>query len=634
VVWCNEAAARLVGLPSPRAAVGRPIIGFVAPETQALVVERITRMAATGQTEPLMAETFVRVDDGRHIEVEVQAWPVGGGTFLVVARDVTEQRLYQRQLAASAQRYRELFDQVPVGVWEEDLSGAKRIVDGLRQQGVTDLAGHLAAHPEVVLACARALRILDVNATALELTGARDKAELLANLHRVFLPESMEEFAVQLVQLASGRRETVTEGWNGTLAGGRRWVAVRGVVAAGHEQDWGRVVVTTTDLTERRQAAEERATLQERLRHAEKLEAVGRLAGGVAHDFNNVLAAILGFAEISLDQVAPGSELHEHQQRIKEAALRARDLVRQILTFGRRDQPEARPLDVPEVVGEALHLARASIPATVAIEAAIDPAAGVALADRTQLHQIVLNLCSNARDAVGAAGHIRVSVEAVALGPGQPDLPAGRYVLLRVRDDGAGMDAATRAHLFEPYLTTKARGHGHGLGLAVVHGIVSAAGGAIRVQSAPGQGSTFDVYLPRVETAPAVTPRPAAVSGGHERVLLVDDDPLVRRSQRRVLQSLGYQVTEATDGQEALDKLRAAPGAFDLVVTDLTMPRLSGVDLARALLAEQPAARVVLCTGFSDAVDDGRAAALGIKALLQKPTDRATLAATLRRALS
>jgi CheY-like chemotaxis protein len=256
------------------------------------------------------------------------------------------------------------------------------------------------------------------------------------------------------------------------------------------------------------------------------------------------------------------------------------------------------------------------------------------LADRTQLHQVVLNLCANARDAVGPRGRIEVAVDAVAAGHGPPELPPGPAVRLRVRDDGEGMDEATRARLFEPYMTTKGRSGGHGLGLAVVHGIVSAAGGAIQVQSAAGQGSTFDVYLPRLPdvAAPAAPPRPLLPRGA-ERILLVDDEPMVRTAHRRLLQSLGYTVTEAVDGEDALGHLRAAPEAFELVLTDQTMPRLDGVGLAQAIRAELPGTRVILCTGYSEGFDEAGARALGVQAMIGKPVERSALAQVVRRVL-
>ena len=637
VVWANDAAAHLTGFATPAALVGNSIFDFVAPESRAIVAARVREMTATGKRVPLVNETFVRHDSGGSVEVEVAAAPIGKELFLVALRDITarneaerERKRAEARLEEREGRYRELFNQVPVGVWEEDLSAAKVIIDALVANGVEHLSAHFKAHPEGVIACARSIRVLDVNDTACEMLRAHDKDELLHNLDRVFLPESMDDFADELVQLAEGRKATLVEGWNGTLDGGRRWVVVRAVVAAGHERDWSRVVLTTVDVTEQRQAREEKALLQAQLRHAEKLEAVGRLAGGVAHDFNNILAAILGFAESTLEELAPGSLAHENQLRICEAALRARDLVRQILTFGRRDRPEPKPVDSAAVVGEALTLARAGIPATVEVVATIDPGAGIVLADRTQLHQIVLNLCSNARDAVGSKGRIEVTLSRADVPDGAP----GAHVRLRVRDDGVGMDEATRSRLFEPYLTTKGPSGGHGLGLAVVHGIVTGSGGTLRVESSPGAGATFDVYLPRHEAVVAPVVKAAVAPRGTGRILLVDDEPLVRSAHRRLLQSLGYTVTEAQDGVEALELVRRGETEFDLVFTDQSMPRLSGSELAQALRTEKPSLRVLLCTGYSDVVDEGSARSMGVSALLAKPVDRLTLATTVQRTLA
>ncbi len=636
----NPAYARLFGFERPEELIGSPILDLIAPSDRERVAEAVRRRSA-GAGAPDRYDVRARRRDGSEFLMEVRA-----STYLsesevhtvVVLRDVTEARAYATRLEERERHFRELFDQVPVGVWVEDLSGAKAIIDALRARGVADLGAHFLEHPEDVAACAQAVKILEVNATACQTVGARDQAELLANLHRVFLPETLGDFAKELLQLAEGRTETLAEGWNGTLQGGRRWVVARGVLAAGHEADWSRVVLTIVDVTERRRAREERARLEERLRHAEKLEALGRLAGGVAHDFNNILVPILGFAELALEESQAGSPLHESQLQIREAAQRARDLVSQILAFSRRDQPEPRPIDAAGVVTKALALARKGIPAPIEFVTRVEAGTGSVLSDATQLHQIVLNLCSNARDAVGSMGRVEVTLAPVEVDDGLPGVPAGRYVLLRVSDDGVGMDEATQARLFEPYMTTKGGTGGHGLGLAVVHGIVTSAGGAIRVESAPRRGSTFEVYLPRLQTQGAAAVAAAAsgssVKRGTERILIVDDEPLVRSTHRRVLQSLGYTVTEAPDALSALELLRREPGGFDLVLTDQSMPILSGADFARQLLAEQPGARVILCSGYSDAIDEPRALALGIRALLVKPVDRIGLAAALRRAFA
>jgi PAS domain S-box-containing protein len=626
----------MFGYQGPEQLVGVPIFDLLDPDEHPRITANV-QARARGEAAPSVFAVRARRRDGAPflIDVHAAAYPEGDGwTTVVVMRDVTAQREAEARVADSERRYRELFDQVPVGVWEEDLSGVKAIVDGLRARGVTDFHEHFRKHPQDAAACAAAARVLAVNATVCRMAGAIDSAQLLANLERVIPPESLPSFVAAVADMAQGKPVTTSEGWNNTLDGRRVWVSMRAALASGREHDWSRLVVTTTDMTERLQAREEREALQDRLRHSEKLEAIGRLAGGVAHDFNNLLAAIMAHTELALIEAPPGaSSMVDSLNVIQEASLRARDLVRQILTFGRKDRPRPEPLDLEKVVTDALVLARTAVPATVALSTRVHRA-GVVLADRTQLHQIVLNLCANARDAVAGNGHIDVELDQVTVGAEVPELKGRSCARLRVRDDGIGMDEATRARLFEPYMTTRAHVGGHGLGLAVVHGIVTSAGGAIAVDSAPGAGSTFDVYLPNVEELPPVAVNPRRASGGHERILLVDDEPLVLSAHRRLLSSLGYAVTVAYDAEQALKQLRASPGAFDLVISDQSMPRMSGFELARALLSEQPRARVMLVTGFSDEVDDARAREHGLKGVLLKPLSREVFDAAIRAALA
>ena len=634
-VVANAAYARLFGYDSPTELIGTPILDLIAVSEHARILDYIRKRSAR---EPLPDRylTAGRRRDGAEfaMEARISDYEEHGQVFTVaVLRDVTEQHAWEQRLAESERRYRELVESVPVGIWEEDLSEVRRILGALGAADAHALRVHLETHPEVVAACAQAVRVIDVNTTACVLVGARSKAELRAHLDDIFVPESLGSFAEELVQLWSGQRPVVVDGWNGTLQGDRRRVAVSVALALGHEHDWERALVTCIDITELWRANEDRAALRERLLESAKHEAIGRLAGGVAHDFNNILAAVLGFAEVSLLQASPGTPLYDAQLQIVEAVRRARDVVRQILTVGRRARPELQPVEVAKVVSDALRLARAAIPATVIVDARIDPQAGVALVDPTQLHQIVLNLCSNARDAVAARGRIELELQAVDAGPGHRGVAEGKYVRLRVRDDGVGMDETTRGRIFEPYMTTKARSGGHGLGLAVVHGIVSQVGGAIVVESSPGRGSTFDIYLTRSdESVPAPPPIPAAGPSGGVRILLVDDDPAVRAVQRQLLESLDHVVVAACDGDEALHLSRTS-GPFDLVVTDQTMPGMTGMELARTLLAERPDAAIVLCTGYADAIDEAQARAVGLRGLLAKPAQRTEIAAMVQRAL-
>jgi len=399
----------------------------------------------------------------------------------------------------------------------------------------------------------------------------------------------------------------------------------------------GEAVVVVRDVGGRLRAEAERAALEDRLRGAEKLEALGTLAGGVAHDFNNVLAAILGHAGALAAELPAGSPGREDAEQIGAVARRARGVVQQILAFARRRPREVRPVDVAGAVREGLALVRTAITASIEIALSLDPDAGAVRADPTDLHQVLLNLSSNARDAMQERGgrlEIEVARAEVPGAAGAPaGLPPGSYVRLSVRDSGRGMDAGTRARAFEPYFTTKPAGGGSGLGLSVVHGIATSLGGAAALDSEPGRGSTVSVWLPRLagiaaEVRPA--PPPAA---GRGRLLLVDDDPLVARAIGRMLESLGYEVTTCGDGASALATFRADPARFDAVLTDQTLPGIHGDELTAALLASRPDLPVFICTGYSERVDEGRARALGARALFMKPLDLGQLAEALRAAL-
>ena len=587
VVWANQAAAQLGGHAHPDELIGKSVFDYVEPGQRAGLATEIAQVFTQGQAKVGSQRTFVR-RNGERFEAELQRFPIGDGLMLVVVRNLEAYRVAERQQRSAELRARAFFDATTEAM------------------GISRLGVHVEA-----------------NRAYAKLFGY-DDPEKLVGLPILDLIDPSEHPRIKELVVRRGRGEDVPDSYSVLARRLDGTTFLMGVKGSSYTDGQDHItIVVVRDITE--QQAEDL-----RLRHREKLEAIGRLAGGVAHDFNNILAAILGNAELSLASLPPGSPLHGNLVTICEATYRAGDLVRQILTFGRRDLPAPRALDLGQVVGEALGLVRAGIPSTVALQVTLRPLGATVIADATQVHQIVLNLCANARDAVGSSGTLEVFLE-----PCQPPRGAapGRWARLRVRDDGAGMDAATRTHLFEPYLTTKSEQGGHGLGLAVVHGIVASLGGLIQVESEVGSGSTFDVFFPLSELPTVAAPRPVVAGGGHEHLLLVDDEPLVRSAVKRLLESLGYQVTVASDGAEALELLRARPGEVDLVLSDITMPRVSGVELARALLVENPGAKIILYTGFSDSIDAAHAKALGLKALLAKPIGREDLAAALRAAL-
>ncbi len=375
-------------------------------------------------------------------------------------------------------------------------------------------------------------------------------------------------------------------------------------------------VAIVLDVTERSRAEEEKRTLESQLRRAQRLESIGTLAGGIAHDFNNILTPIVGHLDLAARRLSPRGPTMRHLRHAQLAAGRAGELVQRILTFSREVEQERQPVGLEALVTETLELLRASIPATVEIRTTFAKEEALVLGDPTQLRQVVLNLCTNAAHAMrDRGGTLELSVDVQgASGRGQ------QWVRLAVRDDGCGMDRPTRERMFEPFYTTKAERGGSGLGMAVVHGIVKGHGGEIEVDSAPGEGCCVTVRLARAHTATAAsTAEPAAAPRGRGTVLFVDDEPSIAALGGEMLRSLGYRVVEVSHPALALERFLASPNAFAALVTDQTMPGMTGCELAREVLALRPELPVLLTTGFSEALLNEAMHELGIRGLLKKP---------------
>ncbi|RZB38358.1 MAG: hypothetical protein SRB2_00106 [Desulfobacteraceae bacterium Eth-SRB2] len=380
--------------------------------------------------------------------------------------------------------------------------------------------------------------------------------------------------------------------------------------------------------------------LEDQVRQAQKIRSIGTLAGGIAHDFNNILFAIIGFTEILLEGALEGSRDRDNLNEILKAAKRARDLVSQILTFSRQSNPDRKPLQIQAIVKEAFEFLRSTIPTTIKFSLKIDDHCGAVMGNSTQLHQIVINLCTNAYHAVQEAdGTIVVSLAEIEFGIGDilnnTGMKPGRYIRLTVSDTGHGMERDVVEQIFDPYYTTKEKGKGTGLGLSVVHGIVKEHGGEIKVYSEQGKGSTFHVFLPVIETR-AETNKTEAIAPfrqGNERILLVDDEEQIVKMQNEMLELLGYHVTPRTSSIETLEAFRVQPDKFDLVITDMTMPNMNGAELASKLVEIRPDIPIIICTGFSEKMSKERADALGIKSFLMKPVFKSDLARTIRNVL-
>ena len=382
----------------------------------------------------------------------------------------------------------------------------------------------------------------------------------------------------------------------------------------------------------------EKWKLEKRLAQAQKMEAIGTLAGGIAHDFNNILSAIIGYTELSLMDTPKDDPMQNNFKQVLKASGRAKELVRQILTFSRRRENELQPIKVNLIVNEAIKLLRASLPSTIQIRHKIESNLTV-LSDATNIHQILMNLCTNSSYAMQENGGIlEVNLSDVDLDSkftGQhPGVKPGKFIKLTVSDTGCGMSPEVSGRIFDPFFTTKKVGQGTGMGLSVVHGIVKSHGGAITVDSLPGQGTTFSLFLPASE-AVSITPEDSVqlMVTGTEHILFVDDEDFQADIAKRLLVRLGYRVTARTDSLEALGLFRQTPDKFDLVITDMTMPAMTGDVLAAKIISIRPDIPVIVCTGYSERIDKEIIKKIGIKELAMKPLVMKDIAEMIRRVL-
>ena len=512
--------------------------------------------------------------------------------------DITERQLAAMALKESQRRYRLLFEGAGDAIYVHDLEG----------------------------------RLLDANQRAWEGLGYAREELLNLTLMDIDTPEC----AAREEQHLEDIREKGSLVYESTHV--RRDARVIPLEITSRLIEFGgqpAVLSVARDISERQQAEQQRRLYEASLLRSQKMESIGTLAGGIAHDFNNILAAIIGHTELAgMEEGLP--QIRRHLDEVLKAGKRARDLVVQILTFSRQD--EARPIKVKNMVNEVLKLLRASLPATIEIRKELG-SDDMVLADPTRIHQVIMNLCTNAAHAMeGQDGVLRVRLEALDLETEMIEGPhvfePGPYVVLSVSDTGSGIPPQIRERIFDPYFTTKEKGKGTGLGLAIVHGIVSGLGGGITVESRPGEGATFRVFLPRIVSRPEkdAVPEPPLPTGS-EHILFVDDEPVLTEIGQQMLELLGYRVTTRTSAVEALELFRRDPARFDLMITDMTMPHLTGERLAKKLMEIRPDIPVILCTGYSEQVSEEQARALGIRAYVLKPLVMKDLAATIRRIL-
>ncbi|MBW2041055.1 MAG: MEDS domain-containing protein [Deltaproteobacteria bacterium] len=521
-----------------------------------------------------------------------------------VLEDVTEQKQIQEAVRRSEQKFRDLFNSVSDLIYTQDLEG----------------------------------RFLSFNQALLHILGYTPE-ELIGRPASDFMkPELKLLYRSEYLQkiLEEGRCQGVTIYF--AKDGRKIYLEYRSVLVKPEGQA-PYISGIARDVTEKMLSERKIKGLEEQILHSKKMQAIGTLAGGIAHDFNNILGIILGNAELALEDVVEKDPVRHHLEEIQTASLRARDVVKQLLSFSRKTEHERKPLRLSPLIKESLKLLRASIPADIAIETRLDETAATVLTDPGQIHQVLINLCTNAAHAMEETGgtltlrlenHVVESTSPSGTAP----LTTGRYVKLTVEDTGSGIDARHLDRIFDPYFTTKEMGKGTGLGLSVVHGIVKDHKGEITVESRPGSGTLFSIYLPAYAgEATHEAEKAATLPTGSERILFVDDEASIVEIGTRLLERLGYRVEGHTHPLDALARFSEDPHGFDLVITDMTMPHLTGDRFIKEILALRPQTPVILCTGFSARINAESAARLGVRCYLEKPLNWSELARSVRKAV-
>ncbi|MCP3891928.1 MAG: response regulator [Desulfobulbaceae bacterium] len=400
-----------------------------------------------------------------------------------------------------------------------------------------------------------------------------------------------------------------------------------------------KVLGNIIDITEQKQGEKEKKYLESRLHQSQKMEAIGTLAGGIAHDFNNILSAILGYAEMAKDECQPGSTISNDLAEVLEAGNRAKKLVSQILEFSRQDDTERMPLEPANIVNKTIKLLRPSLPATIEINQNITPKTGLIFANPTQVHQILMNLCTNAFHAMEmTGGTLDISLKEMTLSREdlvhEPDVVEGTFIQISIGDSGQGVSPMVKDKIFNPFFTTKEVGKGTGMGLSIAHGIVKSYGGFISLYSELGEGAVFHVFLPVIETE--VLPANEIsdqIPTGKERILFVDDEEILAKMGKTMLERLGYHVTVRQNSLEALKTFQDQLDQVDLVITDQTMPGMTGSDLSRRMLQIRPDIPIILCTGYSTIISEEKAKSMGIKAFALKPLAKKDIAKLIRKVL-
>jgi len=593
----NDSFVRMWGYKSKNEVIGKPILHFIQDRKEAEVI--ISSLNKTGKW---VGDYTARKKDGSTFIANANATILSDETGKMVGyqssvQDITERKRAEEALREGEERFRTLFEFAPDAYYLNDLEGT--FING--NKTAEDLLGY------------KREELIGKNFLQLGLLPSED------------LPKAVELLAMNLKGKATGPDELTIINKDGK----RITIEIRTLPININDKDV--VLGIARDISGRKR-------LEVQLRQAQKMESIGTLAGGIAHDFNNILSPIMIHSEMAKMELPSDSPVKHNLREIYKAGERARDMVKQILTFSRKEEGERAEIKITPVLKEVLKMLRSTIPTTIDIQQNLTAESHTVLADPTQIHQILLNLGTNAAHAMREkGGTLKVTLVQEDLdsetAAQYSDLNPGSYLKLIVSDTGSGIDDETMQKIFEPYFTTKGPGEGTGMGLALIHGIVKSYGGDITVESELGEGTTFNVCLPRIEAdVPSVAEASVQVPGGTERILFVDDEKAAVDAIQPMLENLGYYVTARTSSIEALEAFKNDPNGFDLVITDQTMPNMTGKDLAKELMSIRSDIPIILCTGFSEQIDEVKAKEMGIS-FLMKPIVLSQIANTIREVL-
>jgi len=610
LTFVNDKAEKIFGLSRDKC-IGLSAFNFIHPDDREKTKIAFDQWVHSGMTNTTYENRQVNQTTG---EVHHMHWTIrlyydedGNVTSInSIARDLTEHKKMEETLRESESRYSALFTGITDAVY----------VHHIKEDGGPG-------------------QIIDANEVACKMLGYTKDDFVGMEIKDIDASESTVDVSHVVEDLKAGRKvlfEQVHVAKNG------KRIPVEIHARLFEYKDRLAIISTVRDITDRKRAEKERLALEAQLQQAQKMESIGTLAGGIAHDFNNILGIILGNAELAMDDVPEWNPAKLNLKEIRTASLRARDVVRQLLSFARKTRLEKKPTNIVPIIKESLKLIRSSIPTSIDIHRNIPADVDTILADPTQINQVLINLCTNANHAMPDGGIIDVTLKNVVLNEnitGQyPDLHPGRYVNLTVSDTGHGIPEEDIDRIFDPYFTTKEVGKGTGMGLAVIHSIVKEHNGIMTVKSELGKGTTFTIFFPVVEKEAVIENKTdEKLPMGNEKILFIDDEQSIVNIARQILERLGYEVDAKMSSTEALELFRSKPDQFDLVITDLTMPKMTGDKLVKEILNIRPDIPVILCTGFSEKIDEKIAKEIGAAGYIEKPINQHDFAFKVRKVL-